>query len=277
MSENKEEKTGGIQPDLNKTQQIIVQKVSDMSPVRTVRILLLIFCVLFIIGIWFHNNPATKPVSPEDNEEETVDGSPSTEPEPTPLPAELTDPSSITVFIDKTHSLPADYVPAELVMPYVYSTSDVIQVNALAADALKSMVNTANEQGITLYLTSGYISYETQNEYFSDRAAMVGETEANKVIAKAGFSEHQTGLAFDFSDDASGTATTTAFADTDAGKWLMTHAHEYGFILRYPKDKEAITGYSYQPWHYRYVGTDVANAMYSQAWDLTMEEYYNIK
>lgn len=246
---------------------------SDLSPIKIVRGVLIFLCILLIVGIWFRINPAeSSPSSAADTDDEQVTPSP----EPTALPVELTDPNSVTVLVNKTHSLPADFVPASLVTPYVLSISDVIQVNALAADQLKAMVNAANESGVTLYLTAGYISYETQDDYFEDRASMVGEAEANKVIAKAGFSEHQTGLAFDFSDNASGTATTVAFAETDAGKWLIAHAHEYGFIMRYPEGKESITGYSYQPWHFRYLGADVTNAMYAISPDLTMEEYYKV-
>lgn len=248
---------------------------SDLSPIKIVRGVLIFLCVLLIVGVWFRINPAES--SPSSATEPDADGEQVTPtPEPTALPVELTDPNSVTVLVNKTHSLPADFVPASLVTPYVLSISDVIQVNALAADQLKAMVNAANESGVTLYLTAGYISYETQDDYFEDRAGMVGEAEANKVIAKAGFSEHQTGLAFDFSDNASGTATTVAFAETDAGKWLIAHAHEYGFIMRYPEGKESITGYSYQPWHFRYLGADVTKAMHEISPDLTMEEYYKV-
>ena len=269
------EETGSEEPVIEETvstNKIIGKSLSDLSPVRIVRYLLIFLTLLLCIGIWFRMKPANAP----SGKPQETDDSAQTTPEPTPLPNELIDPASVTVLVNKTHSLPADYVPANLVTPYVLSISDVIQVSDLAADQLKEMVSAANESEVTLYLTSGYISYETQDDYFNDRAGMVGEAEANKVIAKAGYSEHQTGLAFDFSDNASGTATTTAFAETEAGKWLIEHAWEYGFIMRYPEGKEAITGYSYQPWHFRYLGTDVAKAMHDIAPDLTMEEYYNV-
>jgi D-alanyl-D-alanine carboxypeptidase len=273
MSENNENKVINAETPQENTETDKTRNLRDFSPVRVGRILLLILCVLFLIGIWFHNNPSSPVINTDPAEDEGT----SKETEPSPLPAELTDPSSITVLVNKTHSLPADYVPEELVTPYVNSTSDVIQVSSKAADQLKEMVTKAAEDEVTLYLTAGYISYETQDDYFHDRAGMVGEAEANKVIARAGFSEHQTGLAFDFSDEASGTATTVAFADTKAGQWLLKHSWEYGFILRYPEGKESITGYSYQPWHYRFVGRDAAKAMHETAADLTMEEYYNIQ
>ncbi len=284
MSENKEnlestqknETVPEIKDDSSEI-KIKTSRLSDMSPIKIVRILLIILTVLFVAGIWLRNRP--DPVPSADSSAGTVDEDvqPEETVEPTPLPNELIDPASITVFIDKTHSLPADYVPESLVTPYINSTSDVIQVNEKAADALKSMAAAASDSSVTLYLTAGYISYETQDDYFNDRAGMVGEAEANKTIAKAGFSEHQTGLAFDFSDEPSGTNTTVAFADTDAGKWLIEHAWEYGFIMRYPEGKEAVTGYTYQPWHYRYIGKDVAKAIHEAGENYTLEEYYKIK
>lgn len=284
MSENKEnlestqknETVPEIKDDSSEI-KIKTSRLSDMSPIKIVRILLIILTVLFVAGIWLRNRP--DPVPSADSSAGTIDEDvqPEETVEPTPLPNELIDPASITVFIDKTHSLPADYVPESLVTPYINSTSDVIQVNEKAADALKSMAAAASDSGVTLYLTAGYISYETQDDYFNDRAGMVGEAEANKTIAKAGFSEHQTGLAFDFSDEPSGTNTTVAFADTDAGKWLIEHAWEYGFIMRYPEGKEAVTGYTYQPWHYRYIGKDVAKAIHEAGENYTLEEYYKIK
>jgi len=274
MSENNEVREINAETPQENTETVRTRNFRDFSPVRVGRILLLILCVLFLIGIWFHNNPSSPVINTDP--EENADGTGEGETEPAPLPAELTDPSSITVLVNKTHSLPADYVPEKLVTPYVNSTSDVIQVSSKAADQLKEMVTKAAEDEVTLYLTAGYISYETQDDYFHDRAGMVGEAEANKVIAKAGFSEHQTGLAFDFSDEASGTATTVAFAETKAGQWLIKHSWEYGFILRYPEGKESVTGYSYQPWHYRFVGRDTAKKMHETAEDLTMEEYYNV-
>ena len=284
MSENKEnlestqknETVPEIKDDSSEI-KIKTSRLSDMSPIKIVRILLIILTVLFVAGIWLRNRP--DPVPSADSSAGTIDEDvqPEETVEPTPLPNELIDPASITVFIDKTHSLPADYVPESLVTPYINSTSDVIQVNEKAADALKSMATAASDSSVTLYLTAGYISYETQDDYFNDRAGMVGEAEANKTIAKAGFSEHQTGLAFDFSDEPSGTNTTVAFADTDAGKWLIEHAWEYGFIMRYPEGKEAVTGYTYQPWHYRYIGKDVAKAIHEAGENYTLEEYYKIK
>ncbi|MBQ3461031.1 MAG: M15 family metallopeptidase [Solobacterium sp.] len=253
---------------LNTASQRKLQPSRRFNLNAILKILLVFNCVLLVIALLVHANPqwaaATIPASDTP-----------TDVAANPLPAELTDVNSLTFFVDPNHSVPTDYIPADLETPYVSSTGEVIQVRAAVAEDLKAMINAANEAGAPLILTAGYVSFETQEDYFTDRVAMVGEAEALKITPKPGFSEHQTGLAVDFSDKDDGTATTTAFAESAAGKWLKEHAHEYGFIMRYPEGKEEITSYSYQPWHYRYVGKDVANAMYAVDPNLTFEEYFN--
>lgn len=248
------------------------RKYKTPSIQKILTVLLGIFIILLAISLWSRSHPieahAPSPAIDENSTEETNSSE--------PLPSELTEPSSITVLVDKYHSLPADYVPSDLAEPYVNSTGEVIQVSAKAADSLKELINAANEAEIPIYLTGGYISYDTQEDYYLDRAKLVGEAEASKTTPKAGYSEHQTGLAVDFSNEPTGLGISASFAETDTGKWLYAHAHEYGFILRYPEGKESITGYSYFPWHYRYVGKDIASAMYEKSPDLTFEEYFNI-
>lgn len=202
-----------------------------------------------------------------------------TTPVPTALPAELTTPGSKTILVNQTYTLSRDYVPGDLATPYLNSTSGVIQVEQEAGDQAKAMINQASSEGVTILVMSGYRSYDDQSTLYNSMVTNLGsEDAASKVCAKPGMSEHQTGLALDFTDNASNTTETEAFGDTAAGQWLFQHAHEYGFILRYPKGKEDITGYSYMPWHYRYVGTDTANAIWNKTEDHneTFEEYYGI-
>lgn len=199
------------------------------------------------------------------------------EPASTALPSDLTTLGSNLIFVNKSHSLPADYVPANLTTPYLNSTTDAIQLTEEAGNQAKAMKDAAADDGITLIVSSGYRSYSEQDAYYQSRVNLLGKEAANTDCAQAGMSEHQTGLAIDFTDDPSNANShSVSFADTDAGKWLYEHAHEYGFILRYPKGKESITGYNYMPWHYRYVGADTANAMYIISPDETFEEYFNI-
>ena len=122
-------------------------------------------------------------------------------------------------------------------------------------------------QGYDLPTLSAYRSYDYQAGLYNDYVARDGKEAADRYSAQPGKSEHQTGLAFDIGqlDD--------SFGETPAGKWLAQHAHEYGFIIRYPKGKEHITGYMYEPWHVRYLGIDTATSVYQSG--LTLEEYLN--
>ncbi|MCH3962300.1 MAG: M15 family metallopeptidase [Solobacterium sp.] len=197
------------------------------------------------------------------------------------LPTELTSTSSNLILVNKTHKLPDGYEPtdAELSTPYLNSSTDAIRLKSEAAEQAKAMKAAAAEASITLIVSSGYITYKEQEDLYNTRVKLLGGGDngpASTAIEKPGYSEHQTGLAIDFTNDAAQSTPTSAFADTDAGKWLYAHAHEYGFILRYPKGKESITGYDYMPWHYRYVGVDAANAIYAVSPDETFEEYYKI-
>lgn len=193
------------------------------------------------------------------------------------LPAEASDINSYTYLLNKdTASLDPTYVPSDLADPEnVQSTSSVFEIRAEAATQLEAMVKAASDVDITLYVSSGYRSYDDQDKLYSSQVQLLTEAKAITACEKAGYSEHQLGLAVDLTDDVNTTSQTEAFADTDAGKWLYEHAHEYGFILRYPKGKESITKYNFMPWHYRYVGTDTANAMYAISPDETMEEYFS--
>ena len=242
---------------------------------RLVEILFFVSAAFLILAVYAFYHPQKPDVVPSGGGE-TAALSTEPTPEATPLPAHLTDPDSIFVFVDKNHPVPQDFVPSDLVSPYFNSTGEIIQLKAEPAEHLKKMIAAASKDKVQLVVFCGYVSYQTQDEYFQDRAAMLGEAEAGKVIEKPGYSEHQCGIAVDFSSNST-SATTVAYADTDAGKWLYEHAHEYGFILRYPKGKEQITGYSYMPWHYRYIGETYASMMYEISPDLSLEEFYDIK
>ena len=130
----------------------------------------------------------------------------------------------------------------------------------------------AAEDGLTLYATSGYRSYSTQKAIFERKLDRMSEKQANLSVAKPGYSEHQTGLAMDIEGETTkGTGLTEAFGESPEGIWAAKHCAEYGFIIRYPKDKTKITGYIYEPWHLRYVGREAAQEI--TALDVTFEEY----
>lgn len=192
------------------------------------------------------------------------------------LPLELTTIGSKQYLVDKSHRLDSSYVPENLTTPYLNSSTDVIQLEEECGNQAKAMKDAASNEGIALIVSAGYVSYKEQDELYKSTVSLVGETQASTTIPEAGCSENQLGLAIDFTSDASQASPTLDFANSDAYAWLVQHAHEYGFILRYPEGKESITGYSYMPWHYRYVGVDVATAIYEKGADYTFEEYFNL-
>lgn len=182
------------------------------------------------------------------------------------------------VLVNKTHALPADFVPDDLVVPGVrFSFTEDLPKKKMrreAARALEKLFEQAERDGIELAAVSGFRSYERQAAIFANAVQRKGEVEANRVSARPGQSEHQTGLAMDVSSASVGYALVEAFGETVEGKWLAQNAPKYGFIIRYPKGKEHITGYRYEPWHLRYVG--VEHAMKISQRGLTLEEYLNV-
>jgi D-alanyl-D-alanine carboxypeptidase len=133
------------------------------------------------------------------------------------------------------------------------------------------MVDKAGQEGIVLKMTTAYRSYDFQKILFDSYVEKEGEEAANKYSAKPGQSEHQTGLSVDVSSPSVGYQLSNEYGETPEGKWLAGHAHEFGFIIRFPKGKEDITGYQYEPWHIRYVGRAAAEEIYKEG--LTLEEF----
>lgn len=244
----------------------------NIKLVVTVLILILSACLVAGIVIHLNQGDPNKITAVKSTSSPSSTSSPAST-----LPSECTDVNSYQYLLTKKFGvLSPEFVPGDLADPEnVQSTSGVFTVRQEVAGQLESMIKAAKEAGVSLLVSAGYRSYNDQELQYSSFASL-GEATASITCEKAGYSEHQLGLAVDFTDNADTPNQTVSFADTDAGKWLMEHAHEYGFILRYPEGKESITGYSYMPWHYRYVGTDVANAIYAMGSDCTMEEYYGI-
>ena len=195
------------------------------------------------------------------------------------LPAAEMDlePSSITVFVNKEYALPKDYKPEQLVTPDVVFNLTVYDERTLmrpeAAKALEELFQSAKQQGIVLYGVSAYRSYSRQYTIFTNNIVKKGKTYTLRYSAVPGTSEHQTGLAIDVSAKSQGFNLNEDFASSPEGKWLAANAHNYGYIIRYPKGNEEITGYAYEPWHIRYIGNDLANYLYTNG--LTLEEYYH--
>ena len=124
--------------------------------------------------------------------------------------------------------------------------------------------------GMNIWIQSGYRSYSLQESLYNKYVNRDGKLAADTYSARPGYSEHQTGLAFDLN------SISDEFQDTSEGKWVNENAWRYGFILRYPKSKESITGYKYESWHLRYVGEDLAAKLYNNGDWITLEEHFNL-
>lgn len=187
-----------------------------------------------------------------------------------------TDPTSIWVVVNKRHPLnPVDYAPGDLVNPELHNVNGQ-PVRAEAATALSRMLAGARQSaGLQFQLQSGYRSYATQVAVYNQNVAAHGRASADTDTARPGFSEHQTGLVVDLSALPANCSLDACFATTAQGTWLAANAWKYGFLLRYPSDKEQITGYTFEPWHYRYIGTDLSAEMHRRGVE-TLEEFFGI-
>ncbi|WP_047983039.1 D-alanyl-D-alanine carboxypeptidase family protein [Ornithinibacillus californiensis] len=184
-------------------------------------------------------------------------------------------PYEVLALINKQHALPVDYKPSDMVVPDVrfpfVEDLPKKQMRKVAAEALTKMFADADLESLDLFAQSGYRSYETQDYLFASYVSNHGEEQANTFSARPGESEHQSGLTMDVTSPHVNYSLVTDFGETEEGIWLHEHAAEYGFIIRYPKGKEDITGYQYEPWHLRYVGVKAATTIMERG--ITLEEY----
>ena len=160
------------------------------------------------------------------------------------------------LIANKTYSLPSNYNPGSLLN--VFNTN------------YNNMNEAAKNDGINLRIISGFRSYNTQVTLYNNYVNRDGKAAADRYSARAGHSEHQTGLAADIN------SLEQSWKNTKEGKWLNDNCYKYGFIIRYPEGKESITGYMFEPWHIRYVGTEVAKILYNNGNWITIEEYLGI-
>lgn len=177
---------------------------------------------------------------------------------------EVQDPDTFKVVegvlvVNKKYRVPSDYDPG-------LKTEVMIQFEKMKADMAT--------EGMVADIGSGYRSYEYQLGVIERNIARYGEEETKRTVAPAGHSEHQTGLAIDIINDEPETNIEPSFAHTKEGEWLAQNSYKYGFILRYPEGKEEVTGYAYEPWHFRYVGEEMAARLFDSG--KTIEEYFNL-
>lgn len=187
-------------------------------------------------------------------------------------------------LVNRDYVLAADYEPDDLVRPNVKATNgSAILMRSEAAAALEELFAAAkDEAGLTLYAASGYRSYGTQSAIFERKIKNTGSREkAQRLVAPPGASEHQLGLAMDLATRDSSTLS-ERFASTAEGQWVYANCQRFGFIVRYLKGYEDVTGYSYEPWHIRYVGQENAEAIaasglpletYLSGWKLELYDY----
>ncbi len=226
------------------------------------------------LGRYIESRQAAETVQKKDNQYESLEKEYNSVKEQAEAQNEETRPWYL-MLVNQSHPMEDGYVPE------LANIDDAHQVDARVLEPLQNMLKAASDEGYSLYVCSAYRSVDRQKELFNE--SMIdyvnqGMTyyeaaiETAKSIAWPGESEHATGLAMDIvSSDYAGLDEKQG--ETDDQKWLMEHCYEYGFILRYPKDKSEDTGIIYEPWHYRYVGVEAALAIRDQG--VTLEEYLN--
>ena len=173
------------------------------------------------------------------------------------------------MLVNKYYKLTKDFKPKNIVPISNQFSYEGNEISKQVYEKYRSMWNDAKEEGLLLIVNSSYRDYEVQDAVWKEYAEVHGEEWADNKAARAGSSEHETGLALDIITN---NVVMNEFENTDEFKWLQKNAYKYGFILRYPKNKENITGYEYESWHYRYVGEKVAKEIHDM--DITFDEYY---
>ncbi len=182
--------------------------------------------------------------------------------------AHLVDSFSTDMLVNKHRYLSSDFVPTDLAMiDSQYASSDDLQASRLAINAFRKMADAAEREGYQIVINSAYRSYQDQVDLTELYFNTYGQGYVDKYVAKPGFSEHQTGLAFDV-----GSRNTNVFANSKEYQWMQENSYKYGFIARFEKRFEAITGFRQEAWHYRYVGEEIASYIHEHS--IPFEEYW---
>jgi D-alanyl-D-alanine carboxypeptidase len=173
------------------------------------------------------------------------------------------------LIANKTYSLPSTFIPTNPEVPVTEARSTTSLDKDLMT-AWRKLQSAASANGLNIYISSGYRSYQYQVQVYNNYVAKDGKAMADTYSSRPGNSEHQTGLCFDLNsiDD--------SFANTAEGKWVNDNCYKYGFCIRFPKGKDAYTGYQYESWHLRYVGVELATKLYNNGDWLSLEEYFGI-
>lgn len=181
------------------------------------------------------------------------------------------------ILVNKYQKLNNNYIPNNLEeidnKYFINANQNRKKLTKEAKINFENLSKASIKNNTPVYGQSAYRDYETQKILYEDAINNLGKEIAEKETARPGHSEHQTGLAIDVSSTKDGNM--LEFENTKSFKWMIENAHKYGFILRYPKNKESIHGYIYEPWHYRYVGIKIATDIYNNYNNLTYDEYYH--
>lgn len=247
----------------------------------------LVFVAVLVAAIFvFAPHPQEDDVAASPSPSATPDPTPSGTPTPRPdAPLKLTfdkrqfsidDPASLWVVVDKLRPLnPSDYAAPDLVETPVAHVNDPTLRKEAADQIVAMFAQYTTETGNQMQAQSAYRSYSVQVGVYNGWVSSLGQAGADKTSARPGFSEHQTGLAMDISAVPNTCPLKACFADTNQGQWLAANAYKWGFILRYPNGLTNITGYEFEPWHYRYVGIALATEMHNTGIQ-TMEEFFGL-
>lgn len=184
------------------------------------------------------------------------------------------DPASLWVVVNKPRALtPLGYAPADLTYPDVVYVNQQPMRQATAAGLVSMFQAGKAEAGLDFSVQSAYRPFDSQTRVYDEDVAAHGQAYADTDTARPGHSEHQTGLAVDISAVPAQCSLDACFGETAQGRWLAANDWRFGFILRYPADKVAVTGFTYEPWHFRYVGVPLATELHSTG-VTTLEEFF---
>lgn len=246
--------------------------------------LAILLLAIIILALWRLRQPAAQPATSQSSDTSTEQAAPTKDvllPNADPvtlIDEDYTADNSLWRLVNKSHPLSdPHYRPANLQLASVTSRTDKsTDERSLRADimpAVEELFDAAETAGYSLQIGSGFRGYDLQNTYYTNYVAVYGQAAADTFSAKPGYSEHQTGLAMDVATLDNDCYLEECFGETPAGMWLAAHAHEYGFILRYPPDGGDVTDFHYEPWHFRYVGVALASAIHQSG--LTFDEAYS--
>jgi len=238
---------------------------------------------LIVVGSSAACAPARNPIaSPTSSATPSHSSTPTETPTPTPTGGfnrgafSLDDPTSYWVVVDKLRPLnPVSYAPADLETVPVAHDNPAIMRTAASAALVQMFAAGAAEGAGAMQVQSSYRSYSVQLRVYNSWVSSLGKAQADRQSARPGFSEHQTGLAVDISAVPLKCTLGACFGTTPQGEWLAANAWRFGYLLRYPADKTSITGYDYEPWHFRFIGVPLATELHKEGVE-TLEEFFGL-